>query len=58
MLATNKLFVINKVLIANEIRDNKNSNKSIEKFVKLKIKKLSKSKKLFKAQNLAKSNKK
>ena len=54
----NKMFDTNKILTTNKISGIKNSNKSIEKFVKPKSKKLFKLKKLLKFQNLAKSKKK
>ena len=57
------MLTANKVFIANKVDGIKNSNKLIEKFVKLKIRKLFKSKKLkskklSKSQNLAKLEKK
>ena len=46
------------MLTANEFGIIESGDKLIEKFVKLKIRKLSKRKKLFKSQKLAKSEKK
>ena len=49
IFATNNLLVTNKMLVANEINDIKGGSKSIEKSIKLKTKKLSKTRKLSKS---------
>ena len=51
------MFIVNKMLITNNVSGIRDSNKLIKKFVKPKIEKLLKSKKLSKSQNLAKSRK-
>ena len=51
------MLVANKVLATNEVDIFEGSNKSIEKSVKLKIKKLSKGQKLSKSEKLSKKPK-